>query len=279
MQSLQAYVSRSASVLAASPRFQGQADGLASPQGSKSPDQDPKAHSEATATHSPVQDTRSEDSKSVLKCPVEATIFNPTNKTPLHIETKYGVIIKFDCSLVTFSIARSPVPFRTQPTCSSSTTLQPTPEGHVKIDADAITETTSPLAPKYRYRIIPDWQTTYFWYDANWPQNPKDSFQVDFEDIEERYPELCPFYEAWNELYETEFERRGCHLGVKEPAFEEKAESDAWLIEGFLLACWLAFREDIDQVQYVPGNTAYDINVENMGDVFGKFLVNLPDRF
>src|SRR5204863_4867463 len=53
---------------------------------------------------------------------------------------------------------------------------------------------------RYRYRVLPDWQTSYMWYDVTWEDNPQDSPVVDFGDIEERYPELYPSYKEWQEF-------------------------------------------------------------------------------
>jgi hypothetical protein len=238
------------------------------------------------AAHSPVQVAETKTPQSVAANTVavipgevkQADYQNPTNQpdsTPLIITTKFGITLRFYHSSERLSISYADP----SPPPSSSCTSKSRNRTSSAPTQNTNDPTTSSFLPGFRYKILPDWQTSFLWYDKTWPHNPKDSFQVDFDAIEARYPGIYHFYAEWQETYETEFERSGCHLGGKGPIFEEKQKGDAWLVEGFLMACWLAFQKDVDRVRYEPQSVGYDINVENMEEVLGTFLSRMPERF
>jgi len=62
--------------------------------------------------------------------------------------------------------------------------------------------------------------------------------------IENRHPHLAIFYFEWRDIYETSFERQECHYGVPAPLSPQVEELVAWATEGFLMACWLALRDN-----------------------------------
>ena len=68
---------------------------------------------------------------------------------------------------------------------------------------------------------------------------------------------LATYYFDWQELYESAFEDQRCHLGQKAEVFPDAHERAAWKVEGFLIACWLALREDVETIEYKPEGKAY----------------------
>lgn len=95
---------------------------------------------------------------------------------------------------------------------------------------------------------------------------------VDEDDIASRYPALHDYYFAWQEIYESAFEKQGCHLGARAEVFPDAHERAAWEVEGCLIACWLALREDVEGVEYRPGEKAYLIKGDGVRDVLEGFL-------
>jgi hypothetical protein len=190
------------------------------------------------------------------------------------IATKYGITIELDRSFSVRSITLS------SPKTAPSPSIPPLPSSEVP-NTDPPTGTPEPKPPSslYRYRLFPDWNTSYLWYDSTWPQNPEDAYHVDIEEIEKRFPALYPYYVAWQEVYEVTFKEQGCHLGGTDPVFKHKEDSDIWLLEGFLMACWIALKEDVDQIEYKPVEVAYVLRKGKMEQLFEKFLVNLPDEY
>src|SRR6266536_3099676 len=77
----------------------------------------------------------------------------------------------------------------------------------------AAVEETSMVKPRYRYRLFPEGQTSYLWYDGHGRLPARGQTHVDTNVIENRYPSLEPFYFEWQETYESAFERQECHLG------------------------------------------------------------------
>ena len=108
---------------------------------------------------------------------------------------------------------------------------------------------------RYRYRLFPDWQTSYLWYDDQGPLPSPGQSHVDANVIERRYPLLDPFYFEWREIYESAFEQQKCHLGSGKEVFAEVHERVAWETEGFLIACWLALQDDVEEVEYKSSGT------------------------
>jgi hypothetical protein len=108
------------------------------------------------------------------------------------------------------------------------------------------------------YRLFPDLQTSYLWYNkSSSPEASLDSPHVNIDDIENRYPLLVPFYNEWHDCYEAAFEHQGCHLGSGVEAFQRVDDQVAWETEGFLIACWLALQDDVLEVEYQPAKIYY----------------------
>ena len=54
--------------------------------------------------------------------------------------------------------------------------------------------------------------------------------------------------------------------------FPDAHERAAWEVEGCLIACWLALRDDVEGVEYRPGEKAYLVKGDGVGDVLECFL-------
>ncbi|KAF2127572.1 hypothetical protein P153DRAFT_387314 [Dothidotthia symphoricarpi CBS 119687] len=127
------------------------------------------------------------------------------------------------------------------------------------------------------YRLFPDWQTSYLWYDSSQNTMPDDDEgpDVDLDVIKERYPSLSPYYETWRQVYETEFEKQECHLGSSAEVFPDRDDRIVWDVEGFLLACWLVLRPEVRSVEYAPRSATYVVEKNNINNVALTFLQDL----
>ncbi|KAG5292903.1 hypothetical protein I7I48_05134 [Histoplasma ohiense] len=128
---------------------------------------------------------------------------------------------------------------------------------------------------RYHYRLFPDWQTSYLWYDTRSPHNPPDEIHVDEDIIEARYPTLAPFYFAWQDIYENSFTAQGCDRGSGLDVFPDIAVRIGWEVEGLLIACWLVLQDDVEQVKYEPATGTYSIRKDNLGDILRQFLTDM----
>ena len=54
--------------------------------------------------------------------------------------------------------------------------------------------------------------------------------------------------------------------------FPDRHERAAWEVEGCLIACWLALREDFEGVEYKSGEKAYLVKRDGIENVLNKFL-------
>jgi hypothetical protein len=136
-----------------------------------------------------------------------------------------------------------------------------------KMDADDGSDDGSlMLEAAHRYRIWPDFGTSYFW-----SRTRRHDPHISWEEIASLYPFLEPFYFDWNYIYESSFKQRGCHLGGDEEVFEDVHEEIAWETEGILFACWIALQDDVEDVEYKPSGE-YLIERGNMGEQLGRFL-------
>ena len=154
-------------------------------------------------------------------------------------------------------------------TAESLTTDSPTTFAHNKGSSPP-----QPIKPRYSYRLFPDWQTSYLWYNAHSPQGADGNSHVDTNDIESRYPRLAPYYFDWQDRYESSFENQECHLGADAEVFPDPHVRAAWEVEGCLMACWLALQEDVEKVEYLAGETGFLLETEKVGtgDVLRKFI-------
>lgn len=95
---------------------------------------------------------------------------------------------------------------------------------------------------------------------------------VDEDDISDRYPALDTYYFAWQEVYESAFEKQGCHLDGQAEVFLDAHERAAWKVEGCLIAAWLALMEDVERVEYQPTEKTCLFKRDDFGDVLKNFL-------
>jgi hypothetical protein len=105
--------------------------------------------------------------------------------------------------------------------------------------------------PGYRYYILPDYQTSFVWYKSDWPGNPSDETHVDEDVLEERYGELwAKAFGGWVEKYTLAFEAHECQFGSHQDPLPDPTERAAWVVEGVLLAAWLALQPGVDAVEF-----------------------------
>ena len=128
---------------------------------------------------------------------------------------------------------------------------------------------------KHHYRIFPDLGTSFFWKNPKFPVGPPGSSNIDDEDIESRYPSLAPYFFAWRALYEDAFYEQEIHLGSKAEVIPDVAVRVAWLIEGFLMACWLALQRDVGSTEFLPGDKAYTVEKATVNKELNKFLESM----
>lgn len=126
---------------------------------------------------------------------------------------------------------------------------------------------------------MPDWHTSYLWYDADSPHALDGGYHVDEDEISSRYPALQAHYFAWQETYETAFEKQGCHLGSHARSFPNAQECAAWEVEGCLIACWLALSDDVERVEYRPGQKSYLVKRDGIEGVLERFLKDVLAGF
>lgn len=129
----------------------------------------------------------------------------------------------------------------------------------------------------YHYRLLPDWQTSYLWYNTL-AGNYGDSPVVDDETIDIRYPELAAYYWPWHEVYEKAFGQLDC-LGTGEntEVFPDIRDRVGWEVGGFLIACWLAMQHNVGSVEYTAHPSKYLIRKENLDSMARKFLEDQND--
>ncbi|EDN08141.1 predicted protein [Histoplasma mississippiense (nom. inval.)] len=158
---------------------------------------------------------------------------------------------------------------------SGSITVYADSHSHLqKIKSGEKMEAGITTSTRYGYRMFPDWQTSYLWYDPLWPQNPSDESHVDEKTIKDRYPILAPFYLAWRDVYEKSFEQQGCDMGSGLEPFPDTADRVAWEVEGFLIACWLGLQDDTEQVLYTLPTGTYQIDKKSKDSVLRQFLID-----
>ncbi|KAK6821251.1 hypothetical protein PG987_015651 [Apiospora arundinis] len=133
--------------------------------------------------------------------------------------------------------------------------------------------------PGYKYRVFPDYETGFVWYDSDWPGNPEGSFGVDENELEERYGEAWnKTYNGWMDRYTAAFEKQKCQLDSGEHPFPDTGERKAWVVEGLLLCCWLALQPDVENVEYGPDVERVDLNKDSVGAALQSTLGEL-DKF
>lgn len=257
----------------------------------------PKSHQRDTAANS----TESSDTdqapngsasrKSSAEIPMEPALSSTydstgaresksTHETEVYVRTKYNVQAKLN------NLTSQVLNITLLPSGESSI-----PEGQVeRVErASAIQQTQSnksiPIPSnsnqpekQYRYRLFPDWQTSYLWYDISWPGNPTEDPVVEIDEIEQRYPALFPFYLDWLERNESQLDKlfSGSETVVDSPW--DLQRSVGWEINGFLMSCWLALQTDVHSVEFIPSDTKYEIKSGTMELEFQRFLGHKSDQ-
>jgi hypothetical protein len=102
-----------------------------------------------------------------------------------------------------------------------------------------------------------------------------DDSHIDLDTIEKWYPLLAPYYEAWQQVYEKQFETAGCHLGSGAEVFSDPDDRVAWGVEGFFIAYWLVLQSDVQSVEYMPQSKKYNIQKGKIGKVLLEFLQDM----
>lgn len=125
---------------------------------------------------------------------------------------------------------------------------------------------------RYYYRLLPDYQTSFLFYDPGWFGNPPGEFHVDIDTLSDRYPALDPCYYEWQEAYEKSFKRQGCHLGSRSEAFPDMTSRVAWEVAGFLITCFLLLQDDVGCVSYVLPKRTYEIKKNGIKAATNMFL-------
>ncbi|WEW54581.1 hypothetical protein PRK78_000001 [Emydomyces testavorans] len=127
---------------------------------------------------------------------------------------------------------------------------------------------------RHFYRLLPDWQTSYLWYDVSAPlYGPDHRAEVDPAMINKKYPKLAPFFWRWRDAHEAAFEQQGCDHGLAVEPFPNSEDKVAWEVAGFLIACWLVLHEDVESVSYVlTYKTQYHITRKNMDETLQLFF-------
>ncbi|KAI1857381.1 uncharacterized protein JN550_013261 [Neoarthrinium moseri] len=99
----------------------------------------------------------------------------------------------------------------------------------------------NPNCAAYHYYIWPDYQTSFVWYDAGWSGNPEGEDDVEENKLKSQYSATwCDARQAWVYRYTAAFEAQECDLGSGKEPFTDAGQGRSRLVEGMLLACWLA---------------------------------------
>lgn len=135
---------------------------------------------------------------------------------------------------------------------------------------------TQPQRSGFKYRMFPEYAAGFVWYDPTWPGNPEGTYEVEDEELEERYSDS--WYKAhddWRARYIAAFEKQESHLGSHKNPFPDMEERKAWTVEGLLLACWLSLQPDVENVEYGPGFGNIDLNKGSADTALQMFLGEL----
>jgi hypothetical protein len=132
-----------------------------------------------------------------------------------------------------------------------------------------------PSAP-HSYWIFADWGTTFLWNLKC--TDPDDDPPVGVEEIEDRYPRLADFYFEWVQIYDDAFTSQERHLGRKAPIFMRVDEFVAWKTEGFLLGCWLALQDDVQEMDVRYSRyLVYHLRKGQLEKGLARFLIDMEE--
>ena len=174
------------------------------------------------------------------------------------LKTAYSLIIKAhaDGSIDVNAANDSPI--------LAMSNLSDSPSNYTLTDPTPDSTPTNPelnsTEPGYQYYIWPDYQTSFAFHVSGWAGNPVEVGNVEDDELESRYsPSWCAALEAWVDRYTRGFEAQECHFGSEKEPLPGAAERTAWLLEGMLLACWLALQAGVDAVEYIPEQKSYRV--------------------
>ncbi|KAL2166369.1 hypothetical protein VTG60DRAFT_2902 [Thermothelomyces hinnuleus] len=158
------------------------------------------------------------------------------------------------------------------------------PEGAVDVRlSDTVASKTAasasePAQPGYQYYIWPDYKTSFVWYQVDWAGNPEGETHVDEDDLKERYGEAWErAREAWVDKYTRAFEAYECHLHSYGGPIFTPEEQKAWIMEGVMLAAWLALQPGVDSVEFLnsAGTCICLLEKTGLGAKLATFLESL----
>lgn len=220
--------------------------------------------------------------------------FQPLRKaknivTRFSFQTTYGLIVTAsECGLIDVQLAACLLETAgTQPLARECDKME---SKSIPIDSkcDLQSPTSDSLIPDrtsgklgYRYYIWPDYQTSFVWYEPNWAGNPPGEDNVEQGLLEERYsPTWCSALEQWVKRYTIAFESQNCHIGSGEDPFPNLEDRNAWVLEGILLACWLALQEGVTAVEFEAESEKYLLEKGGAGvaEALGKLLQDIKSE-
>ena len=179
------------------------------------------------------------------------------------IETPYGLAIESS-------------PDNTLTAKLNNDTDQEPPRADANDTSPVSTSDQDTSKPRLKYRIFPDFGTGFLWYDIKWSGNPVDVYQVDHDELPERYGNSWyTTYELWVEKYTRAFEEQEVHLGSDKHPFPDMEERKAWVLEGLLLATWLCLQSDTESVAYSPDDKKVILQRDSIGTTLRLFLEEL----
>jgi hypothetical protein len=194
-------------------------------------------------------------------------------ETKIFLRTKYSIQVELDKDAVhVLNISFCPEGSRSTSAGqedgrnSSSAIQEPQPN-----EPDANPPKIKSSEEKHRYRLFPDWQTTYLWYDPSWPGNPDDPV-VELDEIEKKYSTLFPFYLSWLKSHDSELDKLFSGSDGDEDPQSDLSHLLAWEINGFLMSCWFAFQTDVHSVEFKPSDISYEITRDTMESEFQRYL-------
>ncbi|KAF5497992.1 hypothetical protein CGCS363_v008429 [Colletotrichum siamense] len=207
--------------------------------------------------------------------------------THFTLETPYGLIVELKTGeKLSVRLKENPTATNSQDTPDCALKIQPgthltgSPESHREPTPTVDTASDRQSSNMgYGYAIFTDWGTSGLWYDSNWPGNdPEIDFHIDLEDLEDRYPAAwLQAFARWIEQYDDSFVAGECHLSSFGVLFPDLEERQAWLVEGALLAAWLALQSDVGHVSYHPIGRNWELERGGVAASLAEIVRNVMD--
>ncbi|KAF4816752.1 hypothetical protein CGCSCA5_v006359 [Colletotrichum siamense] len=207
--------------------------------------------------------------------------------THFTLETPYGLIVELKTGeKLSVRLKDNPTATSSQDTPDCALKIQPgthltgSPESHPEPTSTADTASDHQSSNTgHGYAIVTDWGTSGLWYDSKWPGNdPEIDFHIDLEDLEDRYPAAwLQAFARWIEQYDDSFVAGKCHLSSFGVLFPDLEERQAWLVEGALLAAWLALQSDVGHVSYHPIGRNWELERGGVAASLAEIVQNVMD--